>query len=158
MPSAAASRRAPPWPKSSVRWPQFGQQNTLMFSTRPSTGTSVFSNMRTPRRASINAMSCGVDTMTAPLRLTFCAMVSCASPVPGGMSTIRMSSAPQCTWPIICSNAPITIGPRQIIAVSGSTRKPIDMADRPHACNGTILPSRVSGLRSTPSMRGRLGP
>ena len=45
-----------------------------------------------PLRASISARSCGVDTMTAPASGTRCAMVSCASPVPGGMSTIRMSS------------------------------------------------------------------
>ena len=29
-------------------------------------------------------MSCGVETMTAPDNGTDCAMVSCASPVPGG--------------------------------------------------------------------------
>ena len=84
-------------------------------------------------------MSCGVETITAPARATRCAMVSWASPVPGGMSTIMMSSGPQATWPIICSSAPITIGPRQIIGVSSSTRKPIDMADRPQAGIGIIL-------------------
>ena len=90
----------------------------------------------TPRRASISAMSCGVETITAPVSGTCCAMVSWASPVPGGMSTTSTSSAPQATWPIICSRAPITIGPRQIIGVSSSTRKPIDMAFRPQRASG----------------------
>ena len=85
-------------------------------------------------------------------------MVNCASPVPGGMSTTRMSSAPHSTCPIICSSAPITIGPRQIIGVSSSTRKPIDMQDRPQACSGIILSPRTSGLRLSPIIRGRLGP
>ena len=138
--------------------PQFGQLKKLMFSTSPSTGTRVRSNIRTPRRASISAMSCGVETITAPVSATRCAMVNCASPVPGGMSTTRMSSAPHSTWPIICSSAPITIGPRQIIGVSSSTRKPIDMQDRPQACSGIIFSCRTSGLRDSPSMRGRLGP
>ncbi len=129
-----------------------------MFSTSPSTGTCTRSNIRTPRRASISAMSCGVETITAPVSATRCAMVSCASPVPGGMSTTSTSSAPQFTWPSICSSAPITIGPRQIIGVSSSTRKPIDMQDRPQACSGTILSPTTSGLRFSPSMRGRLGP
>ena len=65
-----------------------------MFSTSPSTGTCTRSNIRTPRRASISAMSCGVETITAPVSATRCAMVSCASPVPGGMSTTSTSSGP----------------------------------------------------------------
>jgi hypothetical protein len=39
-------------------------------------------------------MSCGVETITAPASGTCCAMVNWASPVPGGMSTTRMSSSP----------------------------------------------------------------
>ena len=35
-------------------------------------------------------MSCGVETITAPASGTRCAMVSCASPVPGGRSTIEI--------------------------------------------------------------------
>jgi hypothetical protein len=54
-------------------------------------------------------------------------MVSCASPVPGGMSTTSTSSSPQATSRSIWVIAEITIGPRQIIGVSSSTRKPIDM-------------------------------
>ena len=37
-----------------------------MFSTMPSTGTATLRNMASPLRASIRAMSCGVETMTAP--------------------------------------------------------------------------------------------
>jgi len=72
-------------------------------------------------------MSCGVETMTAPASGTCCAMVSCASPVPGGRSTTMTSSSPQSTWRSICCSALVTIGPRQIIGVSSAKRKPIDM-------------------------------
>jgi hypothetical protein len=65
--------------------------------------------------------------MTAPASATCWAIVNCASPVPGGMSTIMMSSSPQATSPSICFRALITMGPRQIIGVSSGTRKPIDM-------------------------------
>ena len=58
-------------------------------------------------------------------------MVSCASPVPGGMSTTSTSSSPQATSRSICVIADITIGPRQIIGVSSSTMKPIDMTLTP---------------------------
>src|SRR6516225_5809043 len=66
-----------------------------MFSMMPSTGTFTFLNMASPRRASIKDRSCGVEMMIAPFSGTFCASVSCASPVPGGMSTTRTSSVPQ---------------------------------------------------------------
>ena len=88
-----------------------------MFSTTPSTGTLTLLNMAMPRRASISARSCGVETITAPANGTFCASVNCASPVPGGMSMTRQSSSPQATSRSICCTAPITIGPRQIIGV-----------------------------------------
>ena len=60
--------------------------------------------------------------------------------------------------PSICSSAPITIGPRQIMAVSASTMNPMDMALRPQASSGTSLPSSMLGFLCKPSMRGRLGP
>jgi hypothetical protein len=60
-----------------------------MFSMTPSTGTDTLRNICRPRRASASAMSCGVVTMTAPLTGTRWDSVSCMSPVPGGMSTIR---------------------------------------------------------------------
>ena len=102
-----------------------------MFSMMPNTGTSTLRNMFRPLRASRSAMSCGVETITAPVRGTRCAMVNWASPVPGGMSTTRTSSSPQLTSRIICSSADWTIGPRQIIGVSSSTMKPIDMTLTP---------------------------
>ena len=55
-------------------------------------------------------------------------MVSCASPVPGGMSTTITSSVPDSTSRSICVNAEITIGPRQIIGVSSD-----EEADRHHS-------------------------
>jgi hypothetical protein len=75
----------------------FGAKKITIFSTMPSTGTLTRLNMAMPRRASIRAKSCGVETITAPLSGTCCAMVSWASPVPGGMSTTMMSSAPHST-------------------------------------------------------------
>ena len=129
-----------------------------MFSTRPSTGTFTFSNMRTPRRASISATSCGVETITAPASGTRWLMVSWASPVPGGMSTTMMSSAPQFTCPMSCSSAPITMGPRQIMAVSSSTRKPMDMARRPQRRSGMMRWPSVRGRSRAPSICGREGP
>ena len=102
-----------------------------MFSTMPSTGTSTLRNMLIAFLASSSAMSCGVLTITAPASGTFCAMVSCASPVPGGMSTTSTSSSPQSTSPSICCKALCTIGPRQIIGASSSTMKPIDITLTP---------------------------
>ena len=102
-----------------------------MFSITPRIGTLTRLNMATPRRASISARSCGVETITAPASGTCCAMVSCASPVPGGMSTTMTSSAPHSTSRSIWVSADITIGPRQIIGVSSSIRKPIDMTLSP---------------------------
>ena len=76
-------------------------------------------------------MSCGVETMTAPASGTCCAIVNCASPVPGGMSTTMMSSSPQATSRSICCKALMTIGPRQIIGVSSATRNPTDITRNP---------------------------
>ena len=68
-----------------------------MFSTTPISGTLTWPNIAMPRRASISARSCGVETITAPASGTFWAMVSCVSPVPGGMSTTSTSSSPHTT-------------------------------------------------------------
>ncbi len=70
-------------------WPQFEQTWIAMFSTMPRIGMPTFSNILSPLRASMSAMSCGVVTMTAPVTGTFCASVSWMSPVPGGRSTTR---------------------------------------------------------------------
>ena len=108
-----------------------GAKEVVIFSTIPSTGTLTRLNMEIPRRASMRARSCGVDTITAPLSGTCCAMVSCASPVPGGMSTTMISSVPHSTSRSICVSAEITMGPRQIIGVSSSMRKPMDITESP---------------------------
>ena len=102
-----------------------------MFSTTPISGTCTCWNMAMPRRASISARSCGVETMIAPASGTLCASVNCASPVPGGMSTTSTSRSPQSTSSRSCLIADITIGPRQTIGASSSTRKPIDMTLTP---------------------------
>ncbi len=102
-----------------------------MFSMTPRIGTSTFWNMATPRRASIRARSCGVETITAPASGTCWASVSWASPVPGGISTTRTSSGAQSTSRSNWVMALMTMGPRQIIGASSSTRKPIDMTRMP---------------------------
>ena len=130
-----------------------------MFSTMPSTGTLTRRNMAMPRRASISARSCGVETITAPLSGTCCAMVSCASPVPGGMSTTMTSSVPHSTSRSICVSADITIGPRQIIGVSSSTRKPIDITGMPWRTIGlSRLPPAVCGFSRMARSFGSDGP
>src|SRR6185437_8210057 len=108
--SAAAVSRAPPWPKMGCAWPQFSQTNIDMFSTIPRMGTFTFWNMTMALRASIRAMSCGVETITAPVSATRWVMVSWASPVPGGMSSTRTSisswpAAAQSTWVRNCISA-----------------------------------------------------
>ena len=75
-----------------------------------------------PGLQALDATSNGtVEMMTAPFKGTFCASVSCASPVPGGMSTTSTSSSPHSTSRSICSSALDTMGPRQIIGVSSLT-------------------------------------
>ncbi len=134
-----------------------------MFSTTPRIGVAVFSNMAAPRRTSIRATSCGVDTSTAPARATRCTRVSWMSPVPGGMSTTRMSSGwsgePQATSLSSWFTAEEAIGPRQIIGAASSTRKPIEMTLIPQASSGlSFLSGPASGSASRPSMRGAEGP
>jgi hypothetical protein len=53
----------------------------------------------------------GVDTMTAPERRRRWVMLSCTSPVPGGMSMTSTSRSPQLTFFMNASMALITIGP-----------------------------------------------
>ena len=89
-------------------------------------GTAVLVNMAAPRRTSARATSCGVVTISAAVTGTFWAIVSCASPVPGGVSMTSTSSGssgvPHSASFSICVMADITIGPRQIIGASGSDR------------------------------------
>ena len=76
-------------------------ENFLIYSilqtSIPLTGTWTFLNISAPLRASRSAISCGVVTMTAPERGTCCVIESWVSPVPGGMSTTRISKCPQST-------------------------------------------------------------
>ena len=81
------------------------------------------------------------------------------SPVPGGMSTTSTSSSPHSTSRSIWVSAETTIGPRQIIGASGSTRKPIDITFTPWVSSGfSRLPPTVSGFWVSPSRRGIDGP
>lgn len=70
--------------------------------------------------------TCGVDTIMAPERGNCCVMLSCASPVPGGMS-ITNTRALQSTRLQNVPMALITIGPRQTAASCSFISKPIDM-------------------------------
>ncbi len=55
--------------------------------------------------------------------------------------------------------APVTIGPRQMSACSGSTRKPMDMAFTPCASSGSSRwPSREVGRSDRPVSIGSDGP
>ena len=118
-----------------------------------------FWNIAMPRRASIRAMSCGVETMIAPASGACCAMVSCASPVPGGRSTTRISRSSHATSRSICVIAEITIGPRQIMALSSSTRKPIDITLTPKRSIGSSMRGPICrGLPRRPNSFGCDGP
>ncbi len=100
-----------------------------------------------------------METITAPFNGTCCAMVSCASPVPGGISTTMTSSSPHSTSRSIWVSADITIGPRQIIGVSSSIRKPIDIAGMLCRTIGfNRVPPAVCGFSLIASSFGSDGP
>src|SRR5690606_200211 len=88
-PPSAASASPPPAPKIASSWPHWLHTCVAMFSTTPSTAMPTLANITRPLRASATASSCGVVTITAPATGTFCASVSCRSPVPGGRSNTR---------------------------------------------------------------------
>ena len=119
-----------------------------------------FSHIETLLKTSSVATCCGVVTMMAPLAFTFCDRVSATSPVPGGRSRSRKSSAPQCTSLRNWRSAPWSIGPRQMTAAFGSSRrKPIDISFTPKRSSGSmVLPSPDIGRPVTPSMVGIDGP
>ena len=81
-------------------------------------------------------------------------MNSATSPVPGGRSTTRVSSAAQCTSVMNCSSALCSIGPRQMTAWSSRAKNPIETNCTPCARGGTMTSSMSPGGWSTPSMRG----
>ena len=129
-----------------------------MFSIIPKIGTLTFLNMLSPFLASIKDKSWGVDTIIAPASLTLCDKVNCASPVPGGISIIKISKSCQSTSLNNCSIALITIGPRHIVAASSGTKYPIDIACNPKALCGIIFFPLLLGLLLIPVNFGRLGP
>jgi tetratricopeptide (TPR) repeat protein/TolB-like protein len=147
---SSARSLPPPEPKTSIASPQCGQVSPLMFSTMPSTRVFTLSNIFTPRRTSPVETSWGVVTMTAPSRLIVCTSESCASPVPGGMSTTITSSAPQSTCSRNCFSTPEMSGPRMMAGCSLSSRKPRLMSRTPCASSGTII-----SLPFSPVTRGR---
>ena len=131
-----------------------------MFSTMPRIGTLTWSNIAMPRRASISARSCGVETITAPASGTFWAIVSCVSPVPGGMSTTSTSSSPHTTSRKSWLSAEITIGPRQTTGAPSSIRKPIDITLTPNfrAGRASCRQAPALGLEWIPNSLGIDGP
>ena len=84
------------------------------------------------------------------------------SPVPGGRSmtstSIGASAVPHFA-PIMLRSAEEAIGPRQILAVPGSTMKPMDITLTPQASRvlSRFSASKV-GSPMTPSMVGADGP
>ncbi len=75
------------------------------------------------------------------------------------MSTTITSSLPHSTSRSICVIADITIGPRQIIGVSSSIKKPIDMTERPYRSIGlSLVPPTVCGFSLMASSLGNEGP
>jgi hypothetical protein len=83
------------------------------------------------RRATFWAAGCGVVTITKEACGKSWASVIETSPVPGGRSISRKSSAPQSTSSRNCLSALCSIGPRQTTAASSSTKKPIDITGDP---------------------------
>ena len=136
-----------------------GIRNKLIFSIIPRTGTSTFWGIiLRPFFASISERSgCRNDHSAChwnPLGHDYCVISA-----QWRHRLLAISCGPQSTSPIICSNAPITIGPRQIIAVSCGTKKPIDIHVTPCASMGIIvLPSGEDGRPVIPSRVGREGP
>ena len=131
-----------------------------MFSTTPMSGTLTWANIAMPRRASISARSCGVETITAPASGTFWAIVSCVSPVPGGISTTSTSSSPHKTSRKSWLSAEITMGPRQTTGAPSSIKKPIDITLTPQLSSGTSFwPSGARlGFERIPNSLGIDGP
>ena len=78
-----------------------------------------------PLRTTPSDASCGVVTITPPSSGTVWQRESCASPVPGGKSTSRMSKSPHSTALKNCWMVFMIIGPRQITGWSPSTRNPM---------------------------------
>mmetsp|Transcript_4672 Transcript_4672/g.15491 ORF Transcript_4672/g.15491 Transcript_4672/m.15491 type:complete len:260 (+) Transcript_4672:868-1647(+) len=184
--SAAASaarsravRSSPPGP--TARAPARGTRRGPMFSTRPKTGSFVFLQKFSSLRTSAIEASWGVVTTTAPsrgprARLRYCTALMCSSEVPGGVSIISASSAPQSTSVRNCLMRPFLRGPRQMTASSWpGSRKPMLITPISTPSSSSAPPSAGGGSSETqtgdqpvpelctvapctPSMRGALGP
>lgn len=101
----------------------------LMFSMIPMSGTFSVLYMSAPLIVTSKAAFCGVLTRRTPDIGTCWANDKCKSPVPGGVSTIRMSNGDQSVPLRSLCMADITNGPRQIIGLFGSIRNPIDILE-----------------------------
>ncbi len=93
-----------------------------MFSTTPSTSWLTFFAINPARRATRCAVGWGVVTKSTCARGRNWLSEMATSPVPGGMSTSRKSGESHNTSVMNCSMALWSIGPRQITAVSSSTK------------------------------------
>ena len=127
-----------------------------MFSITPEISSDTLWAISAARRATRCAAGCGVVTITKVACGNSCASVIETSPVPGGRSISRKSSAPHATSSRNCLSALCSIGPRQTTAASSSTKKPIDITLMPEASSGRILRSAETSGRSAPrpSIRG----
>ena len=94
-------------------------------------GTSSRLKAVAPRMASLTETACGPVTMMPPVSGTLWARLNCASPVPGGRSTIRSSNSPQRTSVKSCWIALCSMGPRQTTASPSGMRKPMLMTSTP---------------------------
>src|ERR1700722_11956713 len=127
-----------------------------MFSITPTISNDTLWAICAARRATFCAVAWGVVTITNCACGSSCASVIETSPVPGGRSIRRKSSAPQATSWRNWVSALCSIGPRHTTAASSSRKKPIDITFTPCASNGRILRSAETGGRVAPSpyMRG----
>ena len=125
-----------------------------MFSMTPATFSFTWRAMYAARWATRWAAGCGVVTITTSASGSRRARLSEMSPVPGGMSTTRMSGRSQKTSVTNCSSILCSIGPRQITGVLSSARSPTDITRTPWASGGTSRPSMITGPRWMPIIRG----
>jgi len=103
----------------------------LIFSTTPAIGMLSFLNMSRLLLESSSETFCGVVTVIPAVTGTLCASVSCASPVPGGMSMTSTSRSLQRMSRRNCSIAFMTMAPRQMRDCPSSIRTPILITSTP---------------------------
>jgi hypothetical protein len=125
-----------------------------MFSTTPIRRMFVFCAISAARAATSCASGCGVVTTMASARGSSWPSEIETSPVPGGMSTTSVSSAPQWTSERNCSSARCSIGPRHMTGEFSSRKKPIDISFS--ATPLAVSPSGRPGMTGRPS--GSTGP